>query len=125
MAVWEILIVSPVSSTGALGVPGLRSTKKLPSRKIRGRIFALASACSGSADFLSSSTSTAALEPSRPSTALTLPTSTPAIRTGELGRIELADSNCALTWKPLRERDVLGEAEEQDQDARRSRPSGR
>ena len=36
-----------------------------------------------------------------PSTALTLPTSTPAIRTGELGRIEFADSNCALTWKPL------------------------
>ena len=29
-----------------------------------------------------------------------MPTSTPAIRTGEFGRIEFADSNCALTWKP-------------------------
>ena len=32
-------IVSPSSSVGALGVPGFRSTKKLPSRKIRERIF--------------------------------------------------------------------------------------
>ena len=41
------LIVSPSSSSGAPGVPGVRSTKKLPSRKMRGRIFAVASACSG------------------------------------------------------------------------------
>ena len=36
---------------GAPGVPGRRSTKKLPSRKMRGRIFAVASSCSGSACF--------------------------------------------------------------------------
>jgi hypothetical protein len=33
------------------------------------------------------------------STFATLPTLTPAIRTGEPGRIELADSKVALTWK--------------------------
>ena len=33
------------------------------------------------------------------STLVTLPTLTPAIRTGEPGRIEFADSNVALTWK--------------------------
>ena len=54
VAVWVILIVSPESSSGASGVPGLRSTKKLPSRKMRGRIFAVASSCSGSAESLSS-----------------------------------------------------------------------
>ena len=49
---------------------------------------------------LSSIVSSAALVPSTPSTDLTLPTSTPAIRTGELGRIEFADSNCALSMYP-------------------------
>ena len=67
---------------------------------MRGRILAVAFSCSGSAESLSSITSSAALEPSTGSTALTLPTSTPAIRTGELGRIEFADSNCALSRKP-------------------------
>ncbi len=97
VAVCVILIMSPESSCGAPGEPGLRSTKKLPSRKMRGRIFAVASAWIGSAVSLSSSTSTAAFVPSSGSTDLTLPTSTPAIRTGEFGRIELADSNCALS----------------------------
>ncbi len=100
VAVETILIESPDFISGAFGEPGLRSTKKLPSRKIRGRIFALASTCSGSAASSSSSTTFALSLPSTPSTALTLPTSTPAIRTGELGRIELADSNCALTRNP-------------------------
>ena len=99
-AVWVTLIVSPDFSVGEPGVPGLRSTKKLPSRKMRGRTLAVASSCSGSAESLSSIVSSAALEPSTPVTDLTLPTSTPAIRTGELGRIEFADSNWALTWKP-------------------------
>ncbi len=99
-AVWVTLIVSPESSVGEPGVPGLRSTKKLPSRKMRGRTLAVASSCSGSAESLSSIVISAALEPSTPVTDLTLPTSTPAIRTGELGRIEFADSNWALIWKP-------------------------
>jgi hypothetical protein len=36
-------IVASLSSSGALGLPGSRSMKKLPSRKIRGRIWAKAS----------------------------------------------------------------------------------
>jgi len=35
--------VAPSSSSPARAVPGVSSTKKLPSRKIRGRIFAVAS----------------------------------------------------------------------------------
>ena len=38
--------------------------------------------------------------PSCALTDLTLPTLTPAIRTGELTRMELADSNTALTRNP-------------------------
>ena len=76
----------------------LRSTKKLPSRKIRGRILAVASACSGSPSSSIYSTTTAASVPSSGSTDATLPTCTPAIRTGDPGRIEFADSNVARTW---------------------------
>ena len=67
---------------------------------MRGRIFAVASVCSGSPDFSISIVTTALSEPSWPSTVLTLPTSTPAIRTGEPGRRLLADSNTALTRWP-------------------------
>jgi hypothetical protein len=67
---------------------------------MRGRIFAVASSWIGSADFLSSSVTTASSVPSLASTFLTLPTATPAIRTGEFSRSELADSNVALTRKP-------------------------
>ena len=75
-------IVSPLSISGALGLPGSRSTKKLPSRKIRGRIAAKASSWIGRP--LSSTVKvTVVASPSR-SVAITLPTSTPAIRTGEL-----------------------------------------
>ena len=97
VAVCVTLIVPPSSSSGADGEPGLRSTKKLPSRKMRGRILAVASSCSGSPSSSIWSTTTAASVPSSASTSLTLPTSTPAIRTGEPGRIELADWNTALT----------------------------
>ena len=41
--VWVIGIVSPLEIVGVLGVPGWRSTKKLPSRKMRGRTFIVAS----------------------------------------------------------------------------------
>jgi len=53
-------IVSPSPSVGAVGVPGCRSTKKLPSRKMRGRILAVASLCSGSASSSSSNVTTVA-----------------------------------------------------------------
>jgi len=41
--------VPPSYSSGADGVPGWMSTKKLPSRNSRGRILSVASVCSGSA----------------------------------------------------------------------------
>ena len=41
--VWVTGSVSPSPMFGADGVPGFTSTKKLPSRKIRGRIFIVAS----------------------------------------------------------------------------------
>ena len=87
---------------------------------MRGRILAVASSWSGSPASLISSMTTAASVPSSASTALTLPTSTPAIRTGEFGRGSSSRTRTrALTWKPLRERDVLREAEEHER--RRSR----
>ena len=92
VAVWVTLIVSPSSSSGVPGEPGRRSTKKLPSRKMRGRILAVASSCSGSPSSSIWSTTTAASGlSSSASISFTLPTSTPAIRTGEPGRIEFAD----------------------------------
>ena len=67
---------------------------------MRGRILAVASSWIGSAESLISSVTSAWSVPSLGSTFLTLPTLTPAIRTGEFGRSELADSNVALTRKP-------------------------
>ena len=75
-------IVPPLSISGALGLPGSSSTKKLPSRKIRGRIAAKASSWIGRPES-STVKVTLVLSPSR-SVEMTLPTSTPAIRTGEL-----------------------------------------
>ena len=92
------LITPPSSSSGASAEPGRRSTKKLPSRKMRGRILAVASSWRGSACLLSESVTTDVLVSSPASTLATLPTLTPAIRTGEPTRIEFADSNVALTW---------------------------
>ena len=87
-------------SVGDDGVPGLRSTKKLPSRKMRGRIFSVASLWMGSALLSSSMVTTAAsLDPAR-STFLTLPTLTPAMRTGDPGRRLLDDSNTAWSRYP-------------------------
>jgi hypothetical protein len=66
---------------------------------MRGRILAVASSCSGSAWSCSCRVTTEVSESPLGSTLPTLPTLTPAIRTGEPVRIELADSNVALTSK--------------------------
>ena len=70
----------------------------MPSRKSRGRISTLASSWIG---WPSSSTVkvTSTALPSR-SSEDTLPTLTPAIRTGEVGRRVAAFSNVACSWKP-------------------------
>ena len=74
------------------------STKKLPSRKMRGRIFSSASSCRGSPSSFSRISTTAAWLPrSRRSIAVTLPTSIPATRTGEFSRRLLAVLNTART----------------------------
>ncbi len=100
-AVCAVGIVFPLSSVGADGEPGLMSTKKLPSRNTRGRIFICASRWIGSALFFSSIVTMAAPSPLPPSSTasifLTLPTSTPAIRTGELGLRLLAVTNAPLS----------------------------
>jgi hypothetical protein len=83
-AVWLTGIVPPVSMTGADGVPGWRSTNSLPSRKIRGRMSIVASVWIGRPNF---SISISIRAPSAPgatgSTFVTVPASTPAIRTSE------------------------------------------
>ena len=62
------------------------STKKLPSRKMRGRILSSASFLIGRPlSCISIVTSAAPLPLSTGSTFVTLPTSTPAIRTGDFG----------------------------------------
>ena len=95
-AVWLIGIVSPSSSSAAVGVPGSRSTKKLPSRKIRGRIFARASSWIGRPDLpIRIVIVTASPSPLTGSTFVTRPTSTPAIRTGDAFLRLLADSKTA------------------------------
>jgi hypothetical protein len=77
-------IVLSDSSSGSDGDPGWRSTKKLPSRKIRGRILSCASPWIGSAlSSISIVTLAASLPASTASTFVTFPTSTPATRTGE------------------------------------------
>ena len=58
-------IVAPLSSSGALGLPGSSSMKKLPSRKIRGRIAAKASSWIGR-PLPSTVKVTLVLSPSRP-----------------------------------------------------------
>jgi hypothetical protein len=98
VAVWVTFSVPPSSSSGASGEPDWRSTKKLPSRKIRGRILAVASVWIGRPSSSICMTITAPSEPSCGLISLTLPTSTPAMRTGEPGRMEFADSKTALTW---------------------------
>ena len=97
VAVCVIFSIPPSSSSSAPGVPGWRSTKKLPSRKMRGRIFAVASVAIGRPSSEISIVTTALSVPSSASTFMTLPTLTPAMRTGESGRRPLADSNVAWT----------------------------
>ena len=83
-AVWVAGISPSDSSSGADGEPGWRSTKKLPSRKMRGRIFSSASSWIGRPLSSISIVTLAASSPaSTASTFVTFPTSTPAIRTGE------------------------------------------
>ncbi len=99
-AVWAIGIGSPsLSRTGALGVPGDRSTKKLPSSRILGRIFISASVWIGRpASSISIVSRAAPVLLSMVSTFLTLPTSTPAMRTGDEGLMLLASLNTASSW---------------------------
>ena len=91
-------IVSSSSSSSADGEPGWRSTKKLPSRKMRGRIFSCASLWIGSPFFSISISTRAAVEfPPIGSTFFTLPTSTPAMRTGERGLRLFAELKVAVS----------------------------
>ena len=90
-------IVAPSSSSSAPPLPGDRSTKKLPSRKIRGRIRALASSCTGRPLSRIASVTVADSAPGRVcSTDVTSPTSTPAIRTGECGSMPAESRKAAL-----------------------------
>ena len=99
-AVWLTGIGRPPSGTsGDEGDPGWMSTKKLPSRNTRGRIFSSASSWIGRPFFRISISTRAApfWRPVSASTFFTLPTSTPAMRTGELGLRLLAVSNTAVS----------------------------
>ena len=91
-------IVPPLSSSGELGLPGSSSMKKLPSRKIRGLISAKASLWIGRPE-PSTVKPTVVASPSR-STEITSPTSTPAIRTGDLVEMLTPLAKVALTSYP-------------------------
>ena len=94
--------VQLLGAVGASGVPGLTSTKKLPSRKMRGRIANVASLWIGRPLLLMLMVMSAAVHcwsleaslvstdppvrhPGTAPTPVTWPTSTPAIRTGDPG----------------------------------------
>src|SRR6185437_13451595 len=84
--VWLIGIVPPSFSFGDSGEPGWTSTNSLPSRKTRGRILSCASVWSGSPSFFTDIVTRAAPRPpGRPLTESTVPTFTPAMRTGDFG----------------------------------------
>ena len=89
-------IVALSASSGALGLPGSSSMKKLPSRKIRGRIEAEASTWIGRPASLTVKVTTE-LSPFR-SSPVTSPTLTPAIRTGALSEMFAALAKVALSW---------------------------
>ena len=88
-------------------MPGWRSTKKLPSRKIRGRIAKVASWCSGrpwleivivtSAAWQSLRFCPSTVQPGPCETSVTVPTLIPAIRTSDPGRRPFALENVAWT----------------------------
>ena len=97
--VCETGIVPPSSTSPAWGVPGRMSKNRFPSKNSRGRTLIWASLWIGSAS--SSSfivTTTAGESPPTGSTAETLPTSTPAIRTACPLWIGGAFSKTALSW---------------------------
>ena len=97
VAVWLTGKTWP-SATSLLDVPGVTSTKKLPSRKMRGRILNCASECSGRPLSWICIVTSAPLSPwCARSIFVTLPTSTPAIRTGDALRRLFALLNAALT----------------------------
>jgi hypothetical protein len=74
------------------------STKKLPSRKMRGRILKVASRWIGRPFLSIRMVTSAAWRPaSTCPTPVTLPTLTPATRTGEPERMPLADGKTACT----------------------------
>ncbi len=108
------------------GVPALSSTNRLPSRNSRGRSLKVASVLIGrpsslisivtieapvaaSASALSPPVTRAAAAARRCSTSVTLPTLTPAIRTGESARRFGAEVNTALTSYGAPPRKLLGE----------------
>ncbi len=94
-------------ATGAWGVPGETSTKKLPSRKMRGRMANVASSWIGSPWLVMFIVTSAAwqafwvvladLQPGSWPTAVTVPTLTPAMRTSEPGWSPLALAKVAWT----------------------------
>ena len=88
-------IVAPEESSGAEGVPGCSSTNQLPSRKIFGRILSVASEWIGSPLPSISMVTSATWLLSR-LVEVTVPTVTPAIRTGDLGRTLTDELNTAL-----------------------------
>ncbi len=94
-AVWVIGIVAPEDSVLADGLPGCISTNQFPSRKIRGRIFTVASLWIGRPRFSISIVTTPVLPSSL--TEETLPTSTPAIRPGDLEWMLIAEANTACS----------------------------
>ena len=67
---------------------------------MRGRIFSSASLWIGRPESFISIVMTALFVPAWPSIFLTVPTLTPAMRTGEFSRIEFADGNTALNSNP-------------------------
>jgi hypothetical protein len=90
-------MLPPSFRSPACGVPGWMSTKKLPSRKMRGRILSCASLWIGRPVFSISIVTFAAPLPSGiGSTFLTTPISTPAMRTGDFGLRLLADLKVAV-----------------------------
>ncbi len=99
--------VCPSFATGADGVPGETSTKKLPSRKMRGRMANVASSWIGSPSLVMLIVTSAAwqalcvvladLHPGSCATELTVPTLTPAMRTSDPGCSPLALANVACT----------------------------
>ena len=87
-------ITPPAGRSGDSGEPGFRSTKKLPSRKMRGRILSVASRWIGRPSESIASLISAVLPGPRMKPA-TWPTFTPAMRTGVRECSSFAERTCA------------------------------